>query len=160
MTPDGTPFLTLEIDLAEPQSIGHLPAIAGGGGNSSGGERRCVPIIGGRVAGRIDGVVLPGGADWQWLRGDGVADIDARYLLRSAAGEGIEVWSRGLRHGPPEVMARLAAGEMVDPALYYFRTALRFESAAPGLQWLVRCLAIGYGQRLASQVRLRVFAID
>ncbi|WP_428249472.1 DUF3237 domain-containing protein [Ferrovibrio sp.] len=145
------PILTLEIDLAAPQSIGQLPG---------GGERRCVPIIGGRFMGRVNGAVLAGGADWQWLRGDGVADIDARYLLQSEAGAGIEVWSRGLRHGPPGVMAQLAAGEPVDPALYYFRTSLRFESAAPELQWLVRMLAYGKGQRLANQVRLSVYAID
>jgi len=145
------PILTLDVDLAEPQSIGQLPG---------GGERRCVPIIGGRVSGRVNGVVLPGGADWQWLRGDGVADIDARYLLRTESGAGIEVWSRGLRHGPPAVMARVAAGEAVDPALYYFRSALRFETAAPELQWLVRILAIGHGQRLARQVRLTVFPVE
>ncbi len=151
MKPDAEALFTLAIDLAEPQSIGTLPG---------GGERRCVPIIGGTVSGRLNGRVLPGGADWQWLRPDGVADIDARYLLHSDAGEGVEVWSRGLRHGPPAVMARLAAGEPVDPAEYYFRTALRFESNAPGLQWLVRLIAIGHGQRLARQVRLQVYAVE
>ena len=36
-----------------------------------------------------------------------------------------------MRHGPPEVLARLAKGEDVDPSLYYFRTVMRFETAHP-----------------------------
>ena len=37
---------------------------------------------------------------------------------------------RGIRHGPPDVIDRLNRGEPVDPATYYFRTALAFETAA------------------------------
>lgn len=149
MLPAMQPLIEIEADLSAPQSIGQVP----------GGERRCVPILGGRVTGRVRGTILPGGADWQFLRPDGLADIDARYMFETPAGARVEVWSRGLRHGPADVMQRVAAGEPVDPALYYFRTALRFETAAPDLQWLVRTLAIGQGERRAMQVRIRAFAV-
>jgi hypothetical protein len=136
----------MEIDLAvgPPVAIGHT--------------RRCIPILGGVVSGRLTGEVLAGGADWQQIGGDGTIEIDARYVLRLAEGL-VEVESRGLRAGPPEVLARLAAGEAVDPALYYFRTAMRFHSAAPELAWLGRILGMASGERLAGAVRLTVHEV-
>ncbi len=121
-------------------------------------SRRCIPILGGAVSGRLNGEVLPGGADWQQIGSDGTIEIDARYVLKLADGL-VEVESRGLRAGPPEVLARLAAGEVVDPALYYFRTAMRFRSAAPELAWLGRILGVASGERLSGAVRLTVHEV-
>jgi hypothetical protein len=118
-----------------------------------------IAITGGRFGGRLNGAILGGGADWQVIRPDGLADIDARYLLRTDDGAAVEVWSRGLRHGPPDIMRRLAAGEPVDSALYYFRTAMRFESAEPSLQWLTRVLAIGVGERRPDAVLIKVYEV-
>ena len=53
--------------------------------------------------------------------------------------------SAGLRHAPPEVLERLARGDKVDPALYYFRTVMRFETADPAADWLNRILALARG---------------
>ena len=53
-----------------------------------------------------------------------------RVTLETDDGELIYMTYRGLRHGPPEVMARLAKGESVDPASYYFRTTPVFETAS------------------------------
>lgn len=145
-----TPVFDLEVHVAAPQSVGRDEA----------GERRCVPITGGLVRGRIAGAVLPGGADWQVLRPDGLADLDARYMLKLEGGRQVEVWSRGLRIGPAEVMARLARGEPVDPAAYYMRTAMRFETAASDLQWLVHRLHVGIGERRPDAVLLKVYAVD
>jgi len=92
------------------------------------GERRVIGIAGGSVSGRLTGRILPGGADWQIIRADGAADIQARYTIESDGGGRVLVDSVGLRHGPPDVIARLARGEAVDPKLYYFRTAMRFET--------------------------------
>ncbi|MEK9968589.1 MAG: DUF3237 domain-containing protein [Ferrovibrio sp.] len=145
-----TPVFELSVAVGVPQSIGRDAA----------GERRCVPITGGTVSGKIAGVVLAGGADWQTLRPDGLADLDARYMLKLQDGAQVEVWSRGLRIGPAEVMAKLARGEPVDPSSYYMRTAMRFETAAPGLQWLVQRLHVGIGERTPDEVRLKVFSVD
>ena len=81
-----------------------------------------------RVRGpKLNGRILPGGADWQIIRNDGAADIQARYTIETDGGGLILVDSEGLRHGPPEVMAALARGEAVDPAqlLFPHRDAVR-----------------------------------
>lgn len=124
------------------------------------GHRRVVHILGGTIAGeKLAGRILPGGADWQILSADGAADIHARYTVESEAGALIQVDSKGIRHGPPDVMARLADGEEVDPALYYFRTVLRFETAHPTSIWLNRILGLARGARERNAVRLDVYEV-
>ncbi len=62
---------------------------------------------------------------------------------------------RGLRHGPPEVIAKLEGGGAVDPASYYFRIAPMFETAAPKYDWLNRILAVGVGHRDGRRAHLQ-----
>jgi hypothetical protein len=102
---------------------------------------------------------LPGGADWQLIRPDSVAEIDARYILRTDAGELIHVRNAGVRHAPPDIMKQLSAGERVDPSLYYFRTVPSFETAAPAWAWLMRSIFVGLGERYPSQVLLRLWRL-
>ena len=129
-------------------------------GESHLGRRRVIAITGGTVAGpRLSGVVLPGGADWQVIRPDGVAELEARYTLQADDGAFIGVINRGLRHGPAAVMQRLLAGEPVDPAAYYFRCTPVFETAAAAHQWLTRTIFIGSGARHADRVAINVFAV-
>ncbi|MDH4093752.1 MAG: DUF3237 domain-containing protein [Betaproteobacteria bacterium] len=119
------------------------------------GERRVVSIDGGTFEGpQLAGRIEPGGADWQIVRADGVLDIDARYVLRTAAGAAIRVVSQGYRYGPPEVLASLASGEAVAPERYFFRTVMRFETGAPDLLWLNRSIAVASAERKARQVLL------
>ncbi len=124
------------------------------------GERRFVGITGGTVKGpKLNGRILPGGADWQIVRADTAADIQARYIIEAESGARILVNSAGLRHGPPEVLEQLARGDNVDPALYYFRTVMRFETADPAADWLNRILALARGERAARSVRLEVYEV-
>jgi hypothetical protein len=80
-------------------------------------------------------------------------------VLQDAQGTRVQVVSQGLRHGPPEVLAALARGEAVDPAAYYFRTAMRFEAGAARLDRLNRVVAVAFGARDARCVRLSAFAV-
>ena len=81
------------------------------------GTRRFYPTIGGSFEGpRLRGEVLPDGGDWLLLRPDGVLEHDVRITLKTDDGAFIYVRYAGMRHGPPEVMARLAQGEVVDPS--------------------------------------------
>lgn len=129
-------------------------------GEASYGERRYVPIIGGQVEGdMLSGEVLAGGTDWQIQRRDGTLDISAQYVIRAADGALIEVESRGYRHGPAEVMARLAKGEPVSPDAYYFRTAMRFQTGAPAWEYLNSVLAIGKAMRRPDAAVLDVFLV-
>jgi Protein of unknown function (DUF3237) len=97
-------------------------------GDTVDGTRRIIPIFeGGRVEGPlIKGVMMGNAADWQVTRPDGVTVADAIYALKTDDGVIIQIRNKGLRHGPPDVMARLVAGEDVDPADYYFRTVPEF----------------------------------
>ncbi len=140
---------TLSVEVGELVSLGFGPL----------GERRRVDILGGTFEGpRMKGTVVPG-ADWQLLRKDGVLELDARYALRDASGALVHVLSQGMRHGPPDVMARLARGENVDASSYFFRSVMRFETSAPALEFLNRTIAVATAERKARKVELTAFAI-
>ena len=130
-------------------------------GMADGVRKRIIPITGGTVSGpRLEGEILPGGADWQSIRADGTADIRARYTIRAKDGALIAVDNPGYRHGPAPVLARIAAGEEVDPALYYFRTTPRFETAGDGPHaWLGRTVFVCSAARYRDHVRLDIFAV-
>lgn len=146
------------LDFAFALSVAVAPALELGSTHL--GRRRIIAITGGTVAGpRLRGAVLPGGADWQVIRPDGVAELEARYTLQAEDGALISVVNRGLRHGPEEVMRKLAAGESVDPGSYYFRSSPVFETAAPAHHWLTQTVFVASGARHPDLVEIRVYAV-
>ncbi|HVZ42634.1 MAG TPA: DUF3237 domain-containing protein [Ramlibacter sp.] len=116
------------------------------------GRRRIATVAGGEFSGeRLRGeVVATPAGDWLLQRSDGVTVLDVRLLLRTDDGESIYMTYRGLRHGPADVMARVAAGEPVDPASYYFRMVPIFETASKKYEWLNKIVAVGTGRREAQ----------
>ena len=125
------------------------------------GRRRIVPITGGTFEGpSLRGKVMSGGADWQIIRADGFTELDTRYTLETDKGQIIYVQNAGMRHAAPDVMKRLLAGEAVDPAVVYFRTVPKFETASADLQWLTRAVFIGMGERYPNDVRIRFFKLE
>lgn len=133
------------------------PAPVGDAGDH---ELRIVPITGGRFEGPLlSGVILPGGADWLRVEPDGTARIDVRLTLQEASGGLVYVQYQGVRTGPAPVLERLAKGEAVPASDYYFRAAIRFETAAPALRWLNRTIAIATGQRPPSGPCYDVYAV-
>ena len=138
------------VEIAAPLVVGDTPL----------GLRRVIPITGGRVEGaRLSGEILPGGADWQVVRADGGAVLEARYTIRTIDGALVYVRNVGLRCGPPDVLARLGRGEPVDPAAYYFRTTPRFETGAPAHAWLNDVIAVGSAVRRADAVILDFYLV-
>ena len=124
------------------------------------GERRYVPLGGGTVRGpELNGSLVEGGVDWQVNRADGVLDIAAHYVIRTDDGALVEVQSDGMRHGPAEVMARLARGDSVGREEYFFRTVVRFTTGAPQWLHLNKVLALAVGQREARAVLLDFYRI-
>ena len=96
--PQLRPFCTLEVELSGVINMGQ----------GRFGQRRIIPIVGGRVTGeRISGTIRNLGADWQSINADGVAELDARYVFETPEGAIVEIINQGFRHGPPEVMKRL-----------------------------------------------------
>lgn len=129
-------------------------------GDVQGTRRRIIPITGGMVAGkRLSGNVLPGGADWQVLRADGVTEVVARYAIQANDGALIPVVNSGLRHAPPEIMRQLTEGRRVDPALVYFRTVPVFHPPDGPHAWLGRSIFLGIGERQPDLVIIRVFEV-
>jgi Protein of unknown function (DUF3237) len=150
MTPRFEYLMNLSVDVGNVVSMGPGPI----------GERRVVGILGGTFEGSgLRGEVLPGGADWQIARSDGVLDLDARYALKEQAGGVVRVLSQGYRHGPAEVLEALGRGEDVDPAKYFFRTIMRFETGAPYLEWLNRTIAVATAKREARRVLLSAYRL-
>ena len=120
-------------------------------GTSPSGQRRIIPVAGGEFEGpKLRGTVLPGGADWMLVRPDGVAQINVRMTLQTDDGDLIFMKYGGFRHGPKDVMDRLARGEAVDPTEYYFRITPLFETGSQKYAWLNRIITIGTGHKLAN----------
>lgn len=140
----------LVVELAAPIELGTGPR----------GRRRIIPIIGGTVSGeRLNGRILNLGADWQTIFSDGVAELDTRYSFETHDGATVDIRNFGYRHGPAEIIERLARGEAVDPALYYMRTHPRFETGDPRYAWLNRMICVGTGARESASVRISVYEV-
>lgn len=142
---------TAVVELGEPQELGAVLT----------GRRRIIPILGGRFNGPLlSATILPGGADWQLVAADGTAIIDTRYSARTDDGYNVYISTSGFRSGPPEVLARLAAGENVDPSLYSFRITARIETGAPDLAWMNHTVFVAAAARHASAVTYELFAVS
>jgi len=140
----------IECVLAAPIEVGPTPS----------GLRRVVDILEGTFKGpMLQGAILPGGADWQILRNDGVAELQAHYMLRTSDGVLIQVRNRGLRHGPDDVLRRIAEGAQVDPAEYYFRTTPLLEAPAGKYEWLNRSVFVATAARSANAVQIQIFRV-
>jgi hypothetical protein len=149
--PKLTHAMTLRVQVGAPTEFGNVPR----------GRRRIIPILGGTFEGpAVRGKVLAGGADWQIVRDDGVAELDARYALQTERGSLVYIQNAGIRHAPPDVTRKLLAGEPVDPSLVYFKTVPTFETAAPELQWLTRAIFVATGERHPSEVVIYVWKVE
>ena len=132
------PLMTMHVKVGALLNIGAVPH----------GTRRTASLSGGTFEGpRLRGTILPGSADWQLLRSDGVLEMDLRFTLRTDDGALISMSAFGLRHGPPEAIAALGRGEAVDPSTYYFRSMPRFATAHPAYMYLNRLVAVASGDR-------------
>jgi len=129
--------MTVRIAGAPAQKLGAVPH----------GIRSIIPVTGGDFEGpQLRGKVLSGGGDWLLLRDDGVLELDLRITLETDDHALIQMTFQGLRHGPPDVIAALSRGDVIDPARYYFRTLPRFETSTDRYADLNRIIAVGVGE--------------
>jgi uncharacterized protein DUF3237 len=150
-TPTLTRVYRLEASLGPPVDLGTIAQ----------GRRRIVPLTGGTFTGPgLNGTLVPGAsADWQIVLEDGTALGDIRYTLQTDGGDVLSVQSRSVRHGPPEVLARLGRGEAVGPTEYTFRTSTQIETASPRLDWLNKGVFVGVGGRQPAGVVYEVYLV-
>ena len=124
------------------------------------GVRRIIPIIGGEVKGeKINGKVLPFGADFQIIRPNELIELEAKYAFETDDGAVVYVENKGLRFGPIDLLQKLKRGEPVDPKLIYFRTVPKFETGAEKYRWLMENLFIGSAARHADRVVIDVHRV-
>lgn len=134
MTVGLRPAFVLHVEIAPARMLGATWA----------GVRRVIPITGGRFEGeRLRGRVLPGGADWNAVRPDGVMHAWARYELETEDGALISVINDGLMRVTPEQVALLESGRAAEIRSWYARTSPRFETAAPQYRWLNESVFVG-----------------
>lgn len=121
MTPGLEVVMSLRVTIAPALEIGEVGP----------GFRRVIPITGGSFSGpEIRGDVLPGGADWNVTRHDGVAEAWARYTLRTDDDVLIGVINTGL------ILPRPDGG-------FVGRTTPQFEVAGERYAWLRRSIFVG-----------------
>lgn len=133
------PVLELYVTLTDKVAIGA----------SDDGERFIVPITGGYFVGKdIKGEVMPGGADWQVVRDDGVKTITALYSIRTDDGQVIVVDNRGI-----------AVDEEGDQ---YRMTHPHFHAPQGKYDWLNKRMFVGTITSIASPraVVIRVYEVD
>jgi hypothetical protein len=141
--------LDLEIEVDEPIEIGE----------TGDGRRRIIPIVDGTVSGRIEGRVIPAGADYQLFRVDRVTELVAKYAFEADDGSRVYVENRGIRYAEPGIKEQLRDGEPVDPDNVYFQSTPQFETANPDLAWLTRSIFIASGIRQPRGVKLAVYRV-
>jgi hypothetical protein len=150
-TPELRRFCTLEVEAGPVRTMG-MGRI---------GQRRVIPIAGGRVSGpRLSGRILPGGADWLTVSHDGVSLMDARYMLETDDGEIVEIIDQGFRHGPEVVIKSLVAGADVPPDAYYMRSTVRLESGAPAYSYVNRMVFVGTGAKVPGGVQIDIYSVE
>src|SRR4026207_446985 len=144
------PIFIFQIEVKPPSIIGATP----------GHDRRIGEIAGGRFEGeRLSGKILSGGSDWQSLRADGATTLNVRLVMETHDGALIAMTYLGVRHGPKEVLDRIARGESVNPSEYYMRATPYYETASPNYGWLNRVVSVAYGHRVAGGAIYQVFEI-
>jgi hypothetical protein len=90
------PLFVMRLDVRKLQIVGATP----------GAYRRVGVVPGGSFEGeRLSGEVLDGGNDWQTVRSDGATTLDGRLVLKTKDEALIGMTYRGIRHGPPDVVA-------------------------------------------------------
>ncbi len=148
-----TPALQTKYVLSLAIKVG-APIITGDFGY---GVRRIVPILGGDVRGEgIKGSIFPHGADFQTIRPNGLTELEAKYAFKMDDGAIVYIENIGIRFGPKQLLDRIAKGEIVDPALIYFRSVPKFETGAENYRWLMENLFVGVGARYPDRVEIDV----
>lgn len=143
-------LMDAHVEILPPVEVGNTPT----------GVQRAIPLGGGHIDGpHLRGTVIPGAADWQIIRSDGVAMLDVTGAMLTHDKVIIRVSTKALRHGSSQVMQRLAAGEQVPPGEYYMRGVTQFHAPAGAYEWLNKSLFVMWGERYESEVVIHYYRV-
>jgi len=125
---------TLTCGVGEAQVVGKTPK----------GVRRIMPLTGGRFEGpKLNGEVLPFGADWILIRSDGLIELDVRATIKTDDGEIIYAQYKGI----------------YDPSRKYFCTVPIFETSSEKYSWLNKSIYVGLGSAEPGKVIYKIYQI-
>lgn len=125
-------LMDVVLDVAAPQTVG---------------TRRIVPVTGGTFEGpKLKGTALGGGADWIFVRPDGVSELSVRCTLRTDDDQLINLTYRGLLFTPK-------GGEQ------YWRTTPIFETGSTKYEWLNKIIAVGVGKTVPGKAAYSIYHI-
>jgi hypothetical protein len=116
------------------------------------------PAIGGVIEGpRLRGRVVPhSGADFALVRGDGVVELNAHYLLEADDGALIYIHNRGYivpagaSLAATKASVKKAARAAATPQPAYFRFTPTFRAPPGPHDWLSRTVIVGGGERRSN----------
>jgi len=144
------PLMTLHVDLKPPVEIGNGPH----------GARTIIDIIGGAFEGqRLNGKVIPSGADWILVDADGIGHLDVRITLETRDEAFIYVQYFGVLVMNEKVNAAFEQGGSTEYGDTYFMTQPRFETGDSRYKWLNGVMAVAEGCVKPGAVEYRVFAL-
>lgn len=146
-----TYVFSARIDVAAPMEQGAI----------DGGQKRFIPITGGKITGpRLTGEVISGGGDWQTIYPGGLTKLHAQYFLKASDGSVIGITNDGVRVASTEVTQQIARGEPVDPGSYYFRSTPVFDPPPGAHAWLRTRAFVGRGIRRPDHVVVDFYIVE
>lgn len=143
--------LRLDVDSKGAVQIGKTPE----------GRRTIAPVTGGTFGGeRLNGNILPGGADWVRFRLDGAMMIDVRLTLQTSDDALIYLSYQGRFLGAATAMAELAKGKTLDPASYSLVTIAKLECGDERYAWLNDVIAVAKGEQSGFNPVYEIYEIS
>ena len=123
--------------------------------------RGFVALVGGIVTGpRLSGQVVPySGGDWPRIWESGLVEFEAHYMLEADDGTPIYIHNQGIAYSAPDILAKLEAGETIDPADNYCHITPRFEAPAGQHDWLNRTIFVGVAERRGNSTFFDYYSV-
>jgi hypothetical protein len=131
-------------------------------GPTAHGVRIMVPIIGGTFEGpKLKGVVLSGGADYQYAdREKGRTEIEAIYTIKTDDNVLIHIRNVGLSYIPEDLRDLMIKGENFDLDKIYFRAAPKFEAPNDSkYDWMNNAIFVCRGIPTKDYVSIQVWKV-
>jgi len=102
-------------------------------------------ITGGKVWGpKLNGILLPVGADWSYVHTNGVLEIDVRSMIEAENGDHIYMTYGGrMDLGTPEAAVEYSKGNM--PPILGIQTIPKLETNSETYDWANRVACFGIG---------------
>lgn len=98
------------------------------------GYLKVIPIVGGTFEGKINGSIVPGGADWNTSRSNNTGHVFAKYLLKTDDGEYIGIENEGKINNNENLEIKTSPRFQVDSNSKYswLNTGVYVASLNPG----------------------------